>query len=107
MAAPADEREHAFTIPKVKLRDFSPSSAPADYRSKCSKGGNLSRSERISVGRVESTVARVGPVAKMILIVEDAVRFDVADSAPRAAITSSKPQNVGDAPLAPSRRATP
>jgi hypothetical protein len=35
MAAPADEREdereHAFTIPKFKLRDFSPSSAPADY----------------------------------------------------------------------------
>jgi len=31
-------------------------------------------------------VARVGPVAEMILIVEDAVRFDVADSAPRAAI---------------------
>jgi hypothetical protein len=28
MAAPADEREHAFTIPKFKLRDFSPSSAP-------------------------------------------------------------------------------
>ena len=50
-------------------------------------------------------VARVGPVAEMILIVEDAVRFDVADSAPRAAIT--KPQNVSDAPLAPSRRATP
>ena len=25
-------------------------------------------------------VARVGPVAEMILIVEDAVRFDVADS---------------------------
>jgi len=51
-------------------------------------------------------VARVGPVAEMISIVEDAVRFDVADSAPRAAITSSKPQNVSDAPLAPSRRAT-
>jgi hypothetical protein len=48
-------------------------------------------------------VARVGPVAEMILIVEDAVRFDVADSAPRAAITSSKPQNVSDAPLAPSK----
>jgi hypothetical protein len=41
------------------------------------------------------------------LDVEDAVRFDLADSAPRAAITSSKPQNVSDAPLAPSRRATP
>ena len=39
-------------------------------------------------------VARVGPVAEMISIVEDAVRFDVADSAPRAAITSSKPQNA-------------
>jgi hypothetical protein len=33
MAAPADEREHAFTIPKFKLKDFRLSSAPADYRS--------------------------------------------------------------------------
>jgi len=51
MAAPADEREHAFTIPKFKLRDFSPSSAPADYRSWANvpKWGNLSRSERVSV----------------------------------------------------------
>src|SRR5439155_25526709 len=28
MAAPADQREHASTIPKLKLHDFNPSSAP-------------------------------------------------------------------------------
>ncbi len=45
-------------------------------------------------------VARLVPRPKTIFIVEDAVRFDVADAALSAAITSSKPQNASDAPLA-------
>ncbi len=57
-------------------------------------------------GSLESMLARMA-LAKTTLIVEDAVRFEIADSAVSAAITSSKPQNISDAPLAPSRRGTP
>jgi hypothetical protein len=49
--------------------------------------------------------ARLGPEAKQYRSLRMSVRFDVAEFALSAAITSSKPQSASDA-LLPGRRAT-
>jgi hypothetical protein len=100
MAAPADEREHAFTFRNLNSETSVrvPPLPTTDHEQMFQSEGTFPVPSVLVFWIVavawNPVVARVGPVAEMILIVEDAVRFDVAESAPRAAITSSKPQNA-------------